>query len=179
MEKKKMNFKRFMLKLAGENLARKIRKMKNLINQMRTIDQLAEQMEKVSYDVWNIYPNSIILTDNIKETVGVFRQKNNIPPELNLNVSKSDIMFLYVLRNIKKFAALHNMNLKNDSTYAEKYAVAYDLYLQHGLNSMNIIRKLIEHKYGGIEHVDSFLDFGSGYGKFTRFLTLEIDPSKV
>ncbi len=168
-------------------------KLEGWIRQYKRKRWRQSMLEKLIYDVYTIHPPCIIQNDAIKEQIKIFKEKYEVPLELNTTISKDDIMYLYALRHIESpffqarlqqfdyfnTNAKANLDFAHDLGYAEKYAATYYFYLSHGLHDMNINRKLINHKFGGMEHINSFLDFGSGYGKLTRFLVLEVDQKKI
>jgi SAM-dependent methyltransferase len=52
-------------------------------------------------------------------------------------------------------------------------------YYFNGKRIFEAISQVIQWHFGSFDAVDSFLDFASGYGRFTRFLTQAISPEKV
>jgi SAM-dependent methyltransferase len=52
-------------------------------------------------------------------------------------------------------------------------------YYFNGKRIFDAISQVIHWHFGGFDAVDSFLDFASGYGRFTRFLTQAISPQNV
>jgi SAM-dependent methyltransferase len=76
-------------------------------------------------------------------------------------VDADDEMYLYTKNNI-----------------AQKEAASY-LYFKTGKEALQSIENIIVSIGKSFEHIQSFLDFASGYGRFTRFLIQEIDPVKI
>lgn len=52
-------------------------------------------------------------------------------------------------------------------------------YYFNGKRIFDVISQVIQWHFGGFDAVNSFLDFASGYGRFTRFLTQAISPKNV
>ena len=153
-------------------------KIDEIIRNNKRIGFLEEKLNKVDYDVYQNYPPYIIQSKTIKQQIKKFRELYKIPEKLNTIISKNDIMYQYALKNIDGIAPEYQFDF-SVLDLEGKYAAAYHHYLVRGLNSMNVIRKLIEQNFGNSENVNSFLDFGSGYGKFIRFLVLEFDYKKI
>ncbi|MEA3496786.1 MAG: class I SAM-dependent methyltransferase [Bacteroidota bacterium] len=106
-------------------------------------------------------PDILIKNDEVENKLKSFKEQYKISDKLNTNISKNDVMFHYSL--------FHLENMSN----------SYYDYLMNGLNAFNLVNKLIEHKFGNISNINSFLDFASGYGRLCRFLVLKLDPKKV
>ena len=153
-------------------------KIDYLIRNNSSVKFLENRLNKMVYDVYQNCPPYIIQTETVKHQIKKFRELHNIPEKLNTIVSKNDIMYQYALNNIDGIASEYQFDF-SVLDFEGKYAAAYHHYLVRGLNSMNVIRKLIEQNLGNSENVNSFLDFGSGYGKFIRFLVLEFDYKKI
>lgn len=84
------------------------------------------------------------------------------PLTFNSKISANDEMYSYLLDYWKGDV---------DQAYLE--------YLQTGKQMLNIVKQVVEWRFGGFDKVTTFLDFASGYGRFTRFLVQEIPPDKV
>lgn len=54
----------------------------------------------------------------------------------------------------------------------------YD-YFEVGEEIMNIVEEMSEKTGKDLSTINSFLDFASGYGRFTRFIVQKVDPSRV
>ncbi len=76
-------------------------------------------------------------------------------------VAAGDEMYSYIRNNIVR---------KKDASY---------LYFKTEKEALQSIENIIQSSGKTFEHIKSFLDFASGYGRATRFLIQEIDPSKV
>jgi len=170
-----MRLNRFIPRFLLDKLNSKIDEI--IINNKR-IGFIEERLNKMVYDVYQNYPPYIIQTETVKYQIKKFIELYNIPERLNTIVSKNDIMYQYALKNIDGIAPEYEFDF-SVLDLEGKYAAAYHHYLVRGLNSMNVIRRLVENNFGNIENVNSFLDFGSGYGKFIRFLILEFDYKKI
>lgn len=104
-----------------------------------------------------IYPRN----ESTEKTIYQFKKEFSVPDQLNVQIAKNDLMFLYSL--------LHIGN----------YDKAYHSYLSAGLNAYRLIDKLVANRKGGWDEVHSFLDFASGYGRLTRFMILKLLPEQV
>lgn len=51
--------------------------------------------------------------------------------------------------------------------------------LATGKQSLNVVRKVVDWKFGGFSKLSGFLDFASGYGRLTRFLVGEFSPERI
>ena len=81
---------------------------------------------------------------------------------VNTAIHNDDEMFLYVEKlreNDQKTALLE--------------------YFVGGLQMLNLVQDLATKKCGSLINVRSFLDFASGYGRFTRFLVKELPPERA
>jgi SAM-dependent methyltransferase len=52
-------------------------------------------------------------------------------------------------------------------------------YYTIGSRIVGAIRQIADWHFGGLQNVDSFLDFACGYGRSTRFLIREMPPSRI
>ena len=119
------------------------------------------KLNKLTIEVYHLLPPEISMTDKVKSAINDFIDFYKVSPKLNPVISKNDLMFQYDL--------LHINSLRG----------TYINYLSTGLNAMNLVRKLINKKFGDLSKIENILDFASGYGRLTRFLVLEIDPEKI
>ncbi|MEI6124441.1 MAG: class I SAM-dependent methyltransferase [Bacteroidota bacterium] len=133
-----------------------VEKLNKIVN-----DDYKNKINKLNVLVYNMLPEEMMMNETVTITVQKFLKKHKVLPNLNLVISKNDLMFQYDL--------LHIHNLKD----------AYIGYLSTGLNSMNLLRKLIIKKFGELSKIERVLDFASGYGRLTRFLALEINPKNI
>ena len=53
------------------------------------------------------------------------------------------------------------------------------LYFRSGAQLMDVVRQVVEWKFGSLEKVAAFLDFASGYGRFTRFLVQHLPADRI
>jgi|GEM_PF-239819 len=109
----------------------------------------------------HLLPDILIKNEEVENNLRKFKAEYRISDKLNTNISKNDVMFHYAL--------FHDDNLEN----------SYKHYMMNGLNSFNLVNKLIKHKFGNFSSINSFLDFASGYGRLCRFLVLRLEPQKV
>lgn len=127
------------------------------------IKMLESRLEKLSKDVHNIYPELVILDDEVLNTIKSFREEKKISESLNLNIHKNDVMFL------------HSKILGNQQDYAKVYTT----YFKVGYLLWDILKQMTEHQFGSLNNVNNLLDFASGYGRLTRFMTLEMPANKI
>lgn len=80
----------------------------------------------------------------------------------NSNISKNDEMYLFALQHFQG---------SEDRACIE--------LLTTGKQSMDILRQVVQWHFGGFENISAFLDFASGYGRLTRFLTQELPPEHI
>lgn len=52
-------------------------------------------------------------------------------------------------------------------------------YFRAGLGMLASVEAVVDWYFGGLENVESFLDFAAGYGRVTRFLATKLDPSRI
>jgi len=84
------------------------------------------------------------------------------PPAFRSGIHEADEMYSYnlgMLRGSKAAAAM--------------------LYYLKGWQIAQAIRGVASWYFGGIQKVDSFLDFASGFGRVTRFLVRDLDPTRI
>jgi SAM-dependent methyltransferase len=53
------------------------------------------------------------------------------------------------------------------------------VYLRQGADMLETVRQLAAWKFGGLDRVESVLDFACGYGRLTRHLVQEVEPGRV
>ena len=90
------------------------------------------------------------------------RHLTKSPDTFNASIDERDEMYQFFLKNYN----------------ADKARAVYH-YLTSGKQSMNVITQICNWHFKVIENVSSFLDFASGYGRFTRFLVQELSHDKV
>ena len=151
-----------MKKIIGKFIPRSLKNsIKEFINSQ--IDQnKINKIDTLSDIVYDLYPPLIIVNEKIEAVISDFIKKYKVSDKLNYNISKNDFMYLYLL-------LFCNSNPRK----------AYWDYLESGLNSYNVIKKIGDAKFGKLENVESFLDFASGHGRMERFLVLNFPPEKI
>jgi trans-aconitate methyltransferase len=112
--------------------------------------------------IYDIYPPLIIINANVQGSISDFKKQYSISDRLNVNVSKNDFMF--------KFLLLY---------HSGKFKKTYYEYLESGLNAYNVVSKLTLKKFGNITNVGSLLDVASGHGRLERFLILEYPAERI
>lgn len=106
-------------------------------------------------------PELISISEEMQELANTFLQRNQLKGQVNLSLSKNDLMFHYSL--------LHVGNI----------LPAFESYLAVGHQGFTIIRDTAQQAFGGFDPTGNVLDFASGYGRITRFLIREHQPEKV
>ena len=83
------------------------------------------------------------------------------------------------LQNVN--TAIHNddeMLLYLEELYGNRKKALWE-YFAAGLQMLNLVQDLARKKCGSLMNIRSFLDFASGYGRFTRFLVKELPRERV
>ncbi|NJK36520.1 MAG: class I SAM-dependent methyltransferase [Oscillatoriales cyanobacterium RM2_1_1] len=83
------------------------------------------------------------------------------PQSFQSAINNQDEMYLFALEN---------------QQFPERAAVRYYF---NGCRILDGVRSIVNWHFQGFERVSRFLDFASGYGRFTRFLIQELPPQKV
>ena len=84
------------------------------------------------------------------------------PEKFQVKIHPQDEMYLYAL--------------KNTQGQSNKALLRY---FSNGKRILDAVKQIIEWHFDGWENISSFLDFASGYGRFSRFLIQEIPVSKI
>ncbi|MDY7023603.1 MAG: class I SAM-dependent methyltransferase [Cyanobacteriota bacterium] len=84
-----------------------------------------------------------------------------VPQQFNPTIHEQDEMYLFALQNHK---------------FPEKARIRYHF---NGRRIFDAVRQVVQWKFQGFNSIHSFLDFASGYGRFTRFLLQEMNPQQV
>lgn len=84
--------------------------------------------------------------------VKTFTARHQVDFDFNISIARDDIMFMTSLGVLKSF----NETCKT--------------YFTDGYRSFNVLRKLVNSKYGAVGFNGKILDFASGYGRVSRFL---------
>ena len=140
-------------------------KMKSLIaerlnesqNQASSI-QIKEVEKMLLYVRNRMYmemPELMSISPEMQQVAEDFLKRNNLSANLNLSLSKNDLMFHYSL--------LHVGNI----------LPAFESYLAVGHQGFTIIQQIALQAFGGLMNTGNVLDFASGYGRITRFLIQE------
>lgn len=124
---------------------------------------LEAQVGKLSRDVHTIYPEHIILDDEVKNHVKDLQKKHSISDKLNLNIHKNDVMFQYPMQV---------------GSYKD-YSKVYLAYFNMGHILWNTFKQMCIQQFGSLDKVNNILDFASGYGRLTRYMVLEIPSEKI
>lgn len=106
-------------------------------------------------------PELVQIEEDNKRLVQEFLKERNCALEVNLSLSKYDIMFLYSLAEYKNFnTALHH-------------------YLTVGFSGYQLIRLLQQEVLPQANAALRILDFASGYGRVTRFLAAHYGAKQI
>ncbi|MDY7003571.1 MAG: methyltransferase domain-containing protein, partial [Cyanobacteriota bacterium] len=84
------------------------------------------------------------------------------PEEIKVNIHPQDEMYLYALKNTEG-----------------KIDEALLRYFSNGKRILDAVKQIVEWHFDGFENISYFLDFASGYGRFSRFLVQEIPVHKI
>ncbi|NEP80764.1 MAG: methyltransferase [Okeania sp. SIO3C4] len=84
------------------------------------------------------------------------------PEKVKVNIYPQDEMYLYALKNTEG-------NIDE----------ALLRYFSNGKRILDAVKQIVEWHFDGFENISSFLDFASGYGRFSRFLVQEIPAHKI
>ncbi len=90
-----------------------------------------------------------------------FQDQVSHPSQFNSIIHQQDEMYQFALLNQKT---------------PEQAALRYYF---NGKRILEAVRQVIGWHFGSFNSVSSFLDFASGYGRFTRFLTQKLSPQKI
>ena len=63
--------------------------------------------------------------------------------------------------------------------YANNKNISYFKYLESGKRTMDVVRQIVDHVFGGFSGISSVLEFACGYGRFTRFLVEKIPGERI
>lgn len=95
--------------------------------------------------------------------INTFIQDQTRKPEnFSVKIHPQDEMYLY---------ALNNTQGRSDEALLR--------YFSNGKRILDAVKQIIEWHFDDWENISSFLDFASGYGRFSRFLIQEIPASKI
>ncbi|SFQ18844.1 class I SAM-dependent methyltransferase [Parafilimonas terrae] len=126
------------------------------------IDQaIIRKIEELEKSVFQLQPEIIIPTNEIKKGILQQWQFPNIPVPRNLSVSKHDYMYQFLKQHY------------NDSSKA------YIEYITSGAHMMNILMNIAKQTGKPFYKTKAFLDFASGYGRLTRYTSELINPKQI
>ncbi|NEQ37336.1 MAG: methyltransferase, partial [Okeania sp. SIO3I5] len=101
------------------------------------------------------FNNNLIINNFIQD-------QTRKPEKINVKIHPQDEMYLY---------ALKNTNGRKDEALLR--------YFSNGKRILDAVKQIVEWYFDGFENISSFLDFASGYGRFSRFLLQEIPNNKI
>lgn len=106
-------------------------------------------------------PEEYPITHETKARLEEFKNEFNVNFPFYTGINRDDIMFLYSLLHIGD------------------YPLSYHSYMSTGLNGFNLIQRILRSANNHADIKGNILDFASGYGRVTRFLTGYYPPEKV
>jgi SAM-dependent methyltransferase len=108
-----------------------------------------------------LLPNSLPISSANRHSIIQVFSEHQVIPDIDLTISKNDLMYFFIF----------NETLDIDRACFE--------YIYSGMYMFLGIQEIVKRKWGGFEHLDSFLDFASGYGRLTRFVVRYMSPELV
>ncbi len=100
--------------------------------------------------------NNKLIIDNF------IQDQTRKPEKINVKIHPQDEMYLY---------ALKNTDGRKDEALLR--------YFSNGKRILDAVKQIVDWYFDGFENISSFLDFASGYGRFSRFLLQEIPTNKI
>jgi len=125
------------------------------------LDYLKTRVKNLESTVFHLAPPEIPISEEVEHRIQHFRDGYGIEGELEVAVSKRDVMFRYL--------ELIRPNLPE----------AYWEYLITGMQAFQPFDGVVEERFGGFDRIEPVLDFASGYGRMTRFLVRSARPEQV
>lgn len=122
---------------------------------------LLERVAQLERDVFELQPEVIKYTDEIKDAIDKEWAFDGISIPLNLNISKHDYMYQFL------------------KEYYRSSTKAYAYYITSGAHMMSVLKIIAAKKWENFANVNSFLDFASGYGRLTRYAIELIKPEQI
>ena len=122
----------------------------------------AARLKRLDGLVYDLLPPVFYVNKKTEAAISEFRSTFNLPDDLNVSISKNDVMF--------------HVELVNSGGSVQR---AFLDYFLGGLYGLDILKKLSEVKFGGLSKADAVLDFACGYGRISRFLLTELPAEKV
>ena len=89
----------------------------------------------------------------------------------NINIDQKDEMFLNPVASYKQT----HPNVPEQ----KRQNLAVLRYVNVGIEILDIVKQLVDWKFGGFDKIDTFIDFACGYGRFTRLLVQHMPAHKV
>ena len=117
--------------------------------------------------------------ENHRKSHRVFRMQSPLPYHTHPEFDSVFRCRTRPLQNVN--TAIHNddeMLLFVEELYGNRKAALWK-YFADGLQMLNLGQDLARKKCGSLMNIRSFLDFASGYGRFTRFLVKELPRERV
>lgn len=125
------------------------------------VKELERRVRKLEAALFDLQPDIVRHSLEARDRAEALLRRNGIPRDLNVNISKNDLMY--------QFAAHH----------AKDEADALSDYLAGGIHMKVVLDAVVQYGFGSFDKVDSLLDFASGYGRLTRFLLQSVDPARI
>jgi SAM-dependent methyltransferase len=122
--------------------------------------ELERRLRELERALVELAPDAVPVSDELRAVLDDFLRAQSIE-DLDVTVSKNDLMFKYIERE------------------KQSRAESFLWYLESGLQMQRIVEAIAARKAGDITAVGTVLDFACGYGRLTRFLAGAMDPSLV
>lgn len=147
-----------MIKALKNYLKKQIVSVLNQQADYKKISAIEKKIDRLSILLNDLYPDKIYLSGQIIDKINEFCLLNKIT-DLNVSISKNDLMFHY---------GLHNFRSASE-------AILY--YFNRGFKLTCVIDNIIKKQSDNFKPIE-ILDFASGHGTLTRFL-IQKYPSNI
>jgi SAM-dependent methyltransferase len=139
--------------------------LRHALEEMRSpnaeLESLKTRVDGLEATLFHLAPAEIPISEEVEHRIQRFRDGYRIDGELEVAVSKRDVMFRYL------------------EFIRPGLPEAYSEYLVTGLQAFQAFDGVVEERFGGFDQIGSVLDFASGYGRMTRFLVRSARPEQV
>lgn len=128
--------------------------VKYIISQMGLHNETNQKLHSLEQRIHDIYPDQWRLNEGTLHEIERVKKVLGLPPRLNTDISKNDMMLLHFINNGFSVEA------------------AVRAYLVRGVGLLDMVRKIAEKRWGShwTQQAGPFLDFASGYGTLERHL---------
>jgi SAM-dependent methyltransferase len=121
----------------------------------------ARRIAELEKTVFDLQPELVLYTNEIKETILQNWQEKDISIPGNVALSKHDYMYQF----------LKHHHVDSVRAYAE--------YITSGAHMVKILKDIVEQTGRNFSSINAFLDFASGYGRLTRYMIELIKPGQI